>query len=308
MGNVYDRTGRKVGSVNAWTGVYDASGRNVGSIDIFSSKVYDAADHFVGTADWHGNVHDASGRFLCQVPFLGFQVKDASGNVIGSVEIAGAPEPPPDMQWRGAAALLLLCLDQPTGKPDLEALAFEYLSAPTASQRRQLLEAGTAVVLPLARALAGYFISFGRGFKSERERGRVKDDWDAQVLNGILRPAADVIAGIGEPAVERLVRSLPESDRTIQKAIALLLAVGDRPDDRMVAELADMLRRGKIDDTATIMLLTFVLAHGGDVRAQRGIAEFAQSEQMDIGSCLARTIDTAILELLGWEQGIAVQF
>ena len=63
----------------------------------------------------NGNVCNAAGRLLCKVQFYGSEVRDAAGRLIGSVGLAGAPEPMPDMQWRGAAALLLLCagLDQP---------------------------------------------------------------------------------------------------------------------------------------------------------------------------------------------------
>jgi len=307
MGNVYDRSGRRIGSVNAWTGVYDASGRKVGSMDIYSNRVYDAAGSLAGTADWSGNVHDVSGRFLCKVPFFGVGVKDASGNTIGSVEIAGAPEPPPDMQWRGAAALLLLC-DPRFNPPDLEQLAFDYLSTQAPEAYQQLVEAATAAVAPLARALAARFILFGRDVKSDRERQRIMDDWNGRVLEGILRPAHRVVAGIGPAAPEALVRTIQTADRTVGKAAALLLAVLDPLDASTVATLADMLKRGRIDDTATVMLLTFVIAFGGDAGAQRGIAEFARSQGMDIGSCLARTVDTAILELLGWERGIAVTY
>ena len=34
MGDIYDHRGRRVGSVNAWSGVFDASGRKVGLINI----------------------------------------------------------------------------------------------------------------------------------------------------------------------------------------------------------------------------------------------------------------------------------
>jgi hypothetical protein len=109
MGDVRDYSGRTVGSVDAWNGVYDTMGRKVGSVDIYSSRVYNAAGQCVGSADIYGKVCDSSGRFVCQVAFFGFKVTHSSGSVIGSVDNAGAPDPPPDMQWRGAAALLLLC-------------------------------------------------------------------------------------------------------------------------------------------------------------------------------------------------------
>ena len=109
MGSVYDSGGRRVGEVNAWRGVYDATGRKAGQVNIWSDKVIDASRHLVGTADSSGNVRGVMGYQLCKVPFLGLEVFDVFGNHLGSVGLAGAPEPAPDMQWRGAAALLLLC-------------------------------------------------------------------------------------------------------------------------------------------------------------------------------------------------------
>lgn len=108
MGKVFDASGRAVGSVNGWSGVYDAGGRKIGSMNIFSRKVFDSSGVHVGYADIHGNVSDVSGRLACKVPYFGDVVTDPTGAVLGRVGIAGAPEPMPDMQWRGAAALLLL--------------------------------------------------------------------------------------------------------------------------------------------------------------------------------------------------------
>lgn len=117
---VYDRFGHRVGEVNAWTCVYDADGFKAGSINVWTNSVTDEYNRHVGSADSYGNVYGVTGRKLCSVPFWGDEVVDTSGNLLGKIGLAGAPEPPMDMQWRGAAALLLLCADMQ--KADIDAI------------------------------------------------------------------------------------------------------------------------------------------------------------------------------------------
>lgn len=113
MGDVFDKFGNKVGSVNAWSGIFDSQNKKVGDLNIFSNKVFDSENNLIGEAFSDGEVRDISGNLLCKVAFFGSKVKDPNGNVIGNVGIAGAPDPMPDMQWRGAAALVLLCRNSP---------------------------------------------------------------------------------------------------------------------------------------------------------------------------------------------------
>ena len=120
---------------------------------IFSDKVHDAAGRYAGSADIHGNVYGPSGELLCRVALIGSEVEAADGTTIGTVGIAGAPEPMPDMQWRGAAALLLLCQQGEPAGQDGEDLASRYLAAPTAGGRAQLAALGPAIVRPLLRAV-----------------------------------------------------------------------------------------------------------------------------------------------------------
>ncbi|MBM4456356.1 MAG: hypothetical protein FJ011_01115 [Chloroflexi bacterium] len=308
MGNVYNCNGRKVGSVNAWSGVYDASGRKVGSVDIYSDRVYDASGRCVGTADWHGNVHDASGRYLCQVAFFGGRVKDARGDVIGSVEIAGAPEPPPDMQWRGAAALLLLCLNPPPERRTLEDVALEYLSVPSSELGAELACHGPAAVEPLVRMLLSRLITFGQQNKGEPAQSHIRDIWDAIVYRGIVVPALEVIGSIGGAATQRLIGLLSDRSLAIQKLAALLVATGETLDSRSSGEVAALIHGKKISDTSAVFLPTFAMARAGDARARQAMETIARKQGMGVKESFDGLVGATILELLGWESGLAVRW
>lgn len=302
MGAVYDSDGTKIGSVNAWSGVYDVNGSKVGSVNIFDRKVYDSAGNFVGSADIYGNVCDLSGDFLCKVPFWGFDVKDASGNLIGSVEIAGAPEPMPDMQWRGAAALLLLCNKSILRSAKLDDLTFEYLSSPTSISKKKLVEYGKDIVFPLLRSLVKHLVTRGASVKSERQRNEIREThWSSFAMDPLLQPAQELIASIGESAIYGLVEALLESDRYVQKVAALLLALTDSPSERIIRKLREVLEEIQVHDATMVMLLGFVLASGGDLDAQKKIERHAEDKGINVSGWITRTVDTAMLELLGWQ-------
>lgn len=267
MGDVYDRAGYRVGFVNAWSGVYDAVGDKVGSINIFTGKVHDSSGSYAGQADIHGNVYGPAGEFLCTVAFFGFDVKDSHGAKIGSVGIAGAPEPMPDMQWRGAAALLLLCREP--AKPDLERVALRYLLDGSPAIRLELIRAGRETVIPLLHAFVKYLAAQGNEVKTDRKRQDIKaGQWSEKIMNPHVRPAMDVIAALGPPGVDGLFDGLRESDPWVQQAASVFLSISEHLTNKVVQEVCGLLRVGKVEHGTAIALLTFVLAQrGGPARA-----------------------------------------
>jgi len=305
MGNVHDRDGRYVGYVNAWTGVYDASDRKVGSIDIFSNRVSDASGRVVGTADRNGRACDASGRFVCQVAFWGFKVTDGRGEVIGSVEIAGAPDPMPDMQWRGAAALLLLGLNPPVERRTLEDVALEYLSVPSATLRAELVRAGTAAVEPLVRMLLSRLITFGQLNQAEPAQSRIRDTWGSAVYRDIVAPALQVVGDIGGHATQRLISLLSDRSLAVQKVAALLIATGETLDSRTVSEVTGLVRGKKVNDDTAMWLLLFATARSRDPRSREAVEIVARKQGMTVKESFDGLVGATILELLGWESGLA---
>lgn len=305
MGGVYDRRGRKVGSVNAWSGVYDASGNKVGSINIFSNNVTDAAGNIVGSVNWHGEAYGASGEFLCKVAFFGSDVKDAHGNLLGSVGPAGAPEPPPDMQWRGAAALLLLCLGTKSREDEIYDFAFDYLSSRSPAKRDQLVRYGAEAMPLLVTALVNLLAERGVSVRSKQDRESIRTGrWSRTIFEPLIVPAVEAINMIGESAVLALCEGLSAFDRRIARAATLLLVLQEDTSSRILAKLRAVLSQVRLDDSVTVMLVTFILANAGDAKAHETISQHAQASGLDVQSWLARTVDTAILELLGWEKEV----
>ena len=265
MGDVYDKRGRRVGSVNVWSGVFDTNGRKAGSINIYTDRVSDAAGRTVGTADSHGTVCDTSGRVVCNVSFFGRSVKTPGGSVIGQVGVAGAPDPHPDMQWRGAAALLLLVLREPS---TLEK-AFDYIEEPTYTASHEYIQAGSSSVRPLVEALSAHLYLYGENVRSKRDQDRIKAQISEIVLLPFVRPVHDIIGQIDGAAREMLViQSSP--DKALRKTAALLLSLHEQPHPELASQLASILKHGDIDDTSTAMLLTITLALWGGRNARVG--------------------------------------
>lgn len=190
--------------------------------------------------------------------------------------------------------------------PNLDDLTFEYLMSPRQVIRERLIRYGHAIVHPLLHSLVRYISAYGASIKSERERERIKEyEWAELIFNPLLRPAHDLIFQMGEIAIYQLCKAVRQFDRRVQKAATLLLALQateDVPGVRTMTEIRDVLWKVGINDTATVMLLTVMLARGGDARCQQAIAEHARDNRMDVGEWTMRTLDTAVLELLGWEQ------
>ncbi len=305
MGDVYDRNGRKVGTVNAWSGVYDAHGRKVGTVQIFTSKVYDASGRFVGTADPWGKVRGPSGNLLCTVPFLGSDVRAADGSYLGSVGIAGAPEPPPDMQWRGAAALLLLCGCREEAVADPGQLAREFVTRPTEEGRDRLAGLGVASVRPVLRALVEHMAGWGAGIRSEAERQRIQGrQWDEVVRGHFLGPSLDLVEALGEPGVAELCRALRDADGRVQKAAALLLLSLHSQSRHTYDLVREAVSGALIRDTSTERLVALLLALGGDEYNRERIWQHAQLLGLDAAGWHKLMVDTALLELLGWRREV----
>ncbi len=191
---------------------------------------------------------------------------------------------------------------------NLDGMTFEYLKSPTPALREGLIRSGHAVVHPLLVSLIKHISAYGASIKSERERERIKRyDWSEVIFNPLLRPADLVISQIGEPAQYQLCKALRQSDRRIQKAAALLLALHaaeNVPTVRTMTEIRDVFWSANMNDTATVMLLTFVLTTGGDAGSQKATEKHAKDNRMDLEQWTTKTMDTAVLELLGWEQEV----
>jgi hypothetical protein len=191
---------------------------------------------------------------------------------------------------------------------NLDNLTLQHLQSPTSALGETLIRSGQSVAHPLLRSLVRNIAGYGAGIRSESERKRIKaDDWSETVFNPLLMPAHQIISQIGEPARYQLCKAIREFDRPVQKAAALLLAIHateDTPSVYTMTEIRGILWSGKMNDTATVMLLTFVLARGGDASCQQAISEHARDNRMDVDQWAFRTIDTAVLELLGWEKEV----
>ena len=171
-----------------------------------------------------------------------------------------------------------------------------------------LIRSGHAVINPLLYSLVRHISAYGASVRSKRERERINAyDWSETVFRPLLLPTHHLISQIGEPARYQLCKALRQSDRCLQKVAVLLLALHAAegvPSVHTMTEIRDVFWSANMNDTATVMLLTFVLARGGDSGSQKTIEKHARDNRMGLEQWTTKTMDTAVLELLGWEQEV----
>jgi hypothetical protein len=101
--NVFNRTGRPIGGVDADGNVYNLQGRPIGSVDS-GGTVYSVFQKPLGKVDSTGKVFNLIGTLLGSVDAYG-NVFNINGRKLGSVK---PPDPENIIQIGGAAWLLLL--------------------------------------------------------------------------------------------------------------------------------------------------------------------------------------------------------
>ena len=194
-------------------------------------------------------------------------------------------------------------------KPDesIDEFISEYLMSPTPEAMEQLIRFGHGIVHPLVQALVGRMSGFGASVRSESERKRIREyEWSEVILEPLLMPAHLLITQIGEPGQFQLCRALRHPAPRVRVAAAVLLAgcsLESEPTVRVMKEIRDTLFTLNVrqdHDATMVMVLSLVLARGGDAGCRELVEKHARDNRISIGEWASRTVATGILDLLGW--------
>lgn len=152
-----------------------------------------------------------------------------------------------------------------------------------------------------------HLTALGDNIRSGRERATIRAErWAETILQPLFWPAGELVNAMGAPAQGELSRAVRQPDRKLQKAAAILLVTAGAADRETVAEVRSVLSDGITQDSIVAMLLAVVLARGGDARLQQEITRHAREQGLEVAGWILKTVDTAVLDLLGWEREICL--
>ncbi len=203
------------------------------------------------------------------------------------------------------------------GQTNLDQLAWDYIQAPTlyrSEQREALIRSGAAAVYPLLRAglrsiaefKTDYFIpSVEMSKQSEFGEGFAYHFWLEMKKDFVREHIYDIVAAMGQPAMDALCRALWESDEGIQVLAALTLFEEEKPSSRTVKGVKDAFKalmdnwpKKFLLDSNVIALLYMVLARGGDDESERFVTDFIAKRDMSVEEYVEKSRNTSLVYLL----------
>ncbi len=195
---------------------------------------------------------------------------------------------------------------------NLDQLAWDYLMGSLRDQvalSNTLVNVGAAAVFPLLRAglrVAQEFNPLETPGVKRLDRQTAEQVWIYEIAEPMLRSIYTVISAIGQPAYDALCRALWDPDERLKVFAAVALLQDPHPSSRTARQVQDAFNqitskdRGKkyFMQSGIFIVLSHILAQGGDAKHQQALREWAADHQMNEDQVLEVSRNTLLLYLI----------
>lgn len=195
---------------------------------------------------------------------------------------------------------------------NLDQIAWDYL---TGSPRDRatladiLVNAGMAAVFPLLRAgsrVVREFNPLQASSVKPLDRQSAESTWVYKIAEPMLESIDAIVNTIGQPAYDALCRALWEQDERLKVLAAAVLSLKRRPSVRTTKQVQDAFNMIAINDrdkkyfmkSGIFVVLSHILAQGGDPKHQQVLREWAVNHQMSEDQVLEVSRNTLLLYLI----------
>jgi hypothetical protein len=195
---------------------------------------------------------------------------------------------------------------------NLDQIAWDYLMGSPRDHDAlgsELVNTGAATVFPLLRA----GLQTVQDFNPVRTQGVARTDrqaaesiWIYQIAEPLLKSIYTIVNAIGQPAYDALCRALWEQDERFKVLSAIVLLQEKQISSRTAKQVQDAFNSLALNDrtkkyymeSGIFILLSHILAQGGDPKHQQVLREWASNHQMSLEQVLEVSRNTGLKFLL----------
>lgn len=192
----------------------------------------------------------------------------------------------------------------------LDQIAWDYLMGSPRDQATWaniLVNAGAAAVFPLLHAglrIARDFNPLQGVVRSDREVA--ESTWVYQIAEPMLESICAIVNTVGQPAYDALCRALWEQDERLKVLAALVLLQEGKPSARTTKQVQDafnIITRNDRDkkyfmQSGIFVILSHVLARGGDPKHQLALQQWATEHQMSVEQVIEASRNSGLIYLI----------